>query len=296
MALDPRQLQAFMAIVEMGTLGRAAATLHLTQPALSRIIKRLEGQLGVMLFERRPNGMELTSFGEGLLPHARRLARETQLAIEEINVRRGLGRGTLRIGAVASAAVMVLPNVLQQMSTRWPRLQIHVTEAVQDRLAEALVTGEVDVVLSGQIAEDEEIMQVADHRFTDCSRVLAAADHPLRRGARLTLAEVLEQPWTMPPPDAEPRRKFDALVDALGAHRARVQIETRSPTVIKAVVAQSRILGWLPEPLYAAERAANLLCTLEVPELDQSRHFHVYRRRRQFLAPPVAAFLEALRK
>jgi DNA-binding transcriptional LysR family regulator len=197
---------------------------------------------------------------------------------------------------VASAAVMVLPGVLQQMLQRWPQLQIHVTEAVQDRLAEDLVSGEIDVVLAGQLAEDEEIMQVADHRYTDSTRVFAAAAHPLCRRERLTLDEVLAQPWVMPPTDAEPRQKFEALIAQLGAPRAKVQIETRSPMVIKAVVAQSRTLGWLPEPLYAAERAANLLATLPVPELDQSRHFHVYRRRRQFVAPPVAAFLEALRR
>ncbi|MFO1400475.1 MAG: LysR family transcriptional regulator [Steroidobacteraceae bacterium] len=296
MPLEPRPLQAFLAIVEAGSLGRAAASLHLTQPALSRIIKRLEGEVGVALFERRPGGMELTPFGETLRPHAERMLREARLALEEIDLRRGLGRGALRIGAVASAAVMVLPGVLQLLLQRWPGLQVDVTEAVEDRLAEALAAGEVDVVLSGPIAEDEEIMTVADHRYSDQIRVLAAADHPLCRRGRLALADVLEQPWVMPPADAEPRRRFDALVAALGGTRVRVPIETRSPTVIKAVVAQGRALGWLPEPLYAAERAANLLRTLPVGELDQPRHFHVYRRRRQFVAPPVAACLAALRQ
>ena len=296
MPLESRSLQAFLAVVDGGSLGRAAAALHLTQPALSRIVKRLEGELGVELFERRPGGMELTSYGQALLPHAQQLVREAGRAIEEINVRRGLGRGMLRIGAVASAAVMVLPGVLQQMRTRWPMLQIQVTEAVEDRLAAALAANEVDVVLSGQITPDEEIMQVAEHRYSDNTRVFAAAGHALCRRGQLALGDVLEQAWIMPPADAEPRRRFEALVEALGGQRARVPIETRSPTVIKAVVAQSTMLGWLPEPLYAAERAANLLRTLAVPELEQPRHFHVYRQRRHFLAPAVAAFLEALRQ
>ena len=134
MALEPRQLQAFLAIVETGSLGRAADSLHLTQPALSRIVKRMEQQLGVTLFERRPNGMELTSFGQALLPYATHLTKEASLAIEEINVRLGLGRGTLRIGAVASAAVMVLPGVLKHMLRRWPNLHVQIIEAVEDRL------------------------------------------------------------------------------------------------------------------------------------------------------------------
>ena len=296
MPLEPRQLRAFLAIVETGSLGRAAGSLHLTQPALSRIVKRMEQQLRVTLFERRPGGMELTSFGQALLPYAQQLTREANLALEEINARLGLGRGTLRIGAVASAAAMVLPAVLQQLLRRWPNLQIQITEAVEDRLAAGLVGSEIDVALCGPMPETEEIMQVADHRFTDCSRVIAAATHPLRSRERLSLDDVLEHSWVMPPVDAEPRRRFDALVHALGARRVQVQIETRSPSAIKALVAQSEILGWLPEPLYAAEQAANLLCTLPLPQLDQPRHFHVYRRRRNFIAPPVAAFLAALRQ
>src|SRR4029450_5147200 len=100
MALDPRQLRAFLTIVRSGSLGLAAETLHVTQPALSRIIRRLEMQLGVQLFERRSTGMELTSFGQALLPHAMVLSEEAALAIAQINSLRGLGHGTVRIGAI----------------------------------------------------------------------------------------------------------------------------------------------------------------------------------------------------
>ncbi len=83
MALEPRQLRAFLAIVQTGSLGRAADTLHLTQPALSRLVKQMERQLRVQLFERRTTGMELTSFGDALLPYAEHLVEEADLAIEE---------------------------------------------------------------------------------------------------------------------------------------------------------------------------------------------------------------------
>jgi len=83
--LDPRQLRAFLSIVRSGSLGLAAESLHVTQPALSRIVRRLESQLGVQLFERRTTGMELTTFGHALLPHATVLSEEAALAIEQIN-------------------------------------------------------------------------------------------------------------------------------------------------------------------------------------------------------------------
>ncbi|MBL8272084.1 LysR family transcriptional regulator, partial [Steroidobacter sp.] len=167
MALEPRQLRAFLAIVQTGSLGRAADTLHLTQPALSRLVKQMEKQLRVQLFERRTTGMELTSFGDALLPYAEHLVEEADLAIEEINIRLGLGRGTVRVGAVASAAIMVLPALLERIHAAYPNLQLQIMEAVEDKLAAALAVNDIDVALSGAIPESDTIMRVAEHKFTD---------------------------------------------------------------------------------------------------------------------------------
>lgn len=296
MALEPRQLRAFLAIVNTGSLGRAAQSLHLTQPALSRVVKQMESQLRVQLFERRTTGMELTTFGKALLPYATHLTEEADLAIEEINVRLGLGRGHVRVGTVASAATVVLPALLERFHKQWPNLQLLITEAVEDKLAAALANNDVDVVLSGPIPETEEIMQVCEHRFRDRSVVIASATHPLHERRKVTLADLLELPWVMPSSDAEPRKRFDALVHGLGAKPPHIAVETRSPATIKAVVAQTRYLGWLPEPLFAAEQAAGLLRPVRCDELVMPRRFFVYRRRRNFMAPPLQQFLQALQK
>jgi DNA-binding transcriptional LysR family regulator len=296
MALEPRQLRAFLAIVQTGSLGRAADTLHLTQPALSRVVKQMETQLRVQLFERRTTGMELTSFGEALLPYAEHLTEEADLAIEEINVRLGMGRGTVRIGAVASAAVMVLPALLEKIHAAWPSLQLQIMEAVEDKLAAALASNDIDVVLSGPIPESDSVMRVAEHKFSDRSMVIAATTHPLQERLSVSAHELATLSWIMPAADAEPRKRFDALWEQLGAAAPQVAVETRSPSTIKAVVAQTRLLGWLPEPLFAAEQSAGLLRPLPCTELIFERHFFVYRRRRNFMAPPLVQFLQALQQ
>jgi DNA-binding transcriptional LysR family regulator len=295
MALDPRQLRAFLAIVEAGSLGLAADALHVTQPALSRMVKRLEDQLGVPLFERRSTGMELTTFGEALLPHATVLSAEGARALEQINSLRGLGQGTLRIGSVASAAVTLLPPVLDRILTQWPNLHVQITEAVEDILETSLANNSIDVVISGPIRESEEIMQVGDYRFSDRYSAISAANHPLQRRRELTLADLAAERWVMPPEEAEPRKQFVSLAAKLGAGPPRVAVETRYPAVIKALVARTRFLGWLPEPLFAAEESAGLLKKLSVKQLSIQRGFHVYRRRRSAIPPPVQKFLEALR-
>jgi DNA-binding transcriptional LysR family regulator len=295
MSLDPRQLRAFLAVVETGSLGRAAQALHLTEPAVSRIIKRLEDQLHVLLFERRTTGMELTTFGHALLPYASLLNTEANQAVEQIDALRGLNRGTLRVGAVASAAIMVLPRVLETILLRSPSVRVQVMEAVEDKLADALTNNTVDVVLSGLIPECQDIVQVAEHKFTDQYSVIASARNPLQRRSQLTMGDLHGWQWIMPGGDAEPRRLFNALIERLGITSPTISIETRSPSTIKAMVARTQFLGWLPEPLFAAEQTAGSIRPLHVKELTIKRHFFVYRRRRSFTPPLVAMFLEELK-
>jgi DNA-binding transcriptional LysR family regulator len=294
MALDPRQLRAFLAIVRCGSLGLAAESLHITQPALSRIVRRLEDQLGVQLFERRTTGMELTPFGQALLPHATVLSEEAAVALEQINSLRGLGHGTLRVGAIASVAVTVLPAVLEGMLTRWPKLHVQITEGVEDALETALNHNTIDVAICGPIAESDEITLVAAAKFTDRHSVISAANHPLQKRRGLTIRDVLNIPWVMPSADAEPRRQFNALLASLGVKPPRVVVETRSPSVIKAMIAQTSYLGWLPEPLFATEQQAGLIRPLPLKEMASQRRFFVYRRRRSVMPPPLSKFLEAL--
>ncbi len=294
MALDPRQLRAFLAIVRCGSLGLAAESLHITQPALSRIVRRLEDQLEVQLFERRTTGMELTAFGQALLPHATALSEEAAVALEQINSLRGLGHGTLRVGVVGSIAVTVLPTVLERMLSQWPKLHVQITEAVEDVLEAALTHNTIDVAICGTIPESEALMLVAEAKFTDTYSVISAANHPLQKRRGLTVHDVLNIPWVMPSAEAEPRRQFNALMASLGVVPPRVVVESRSPSVIKAMIAQTNYLGWLPQPLFATEQQAGLLRPLPLKEMASQRRFFVYRRRRSVMPPPLSKFLELL--
>ncbi len=204
------------------------------------------------------------------------------------------GHGTLRIGAIGSVAVTVLPTVLERMLTQWPKLHVQITEAVEDVLETALTHNTIDVAIAGVIPESSDILQVAEAPFADRHAVISAANHPLQQRRSLTVKDVANVPWVMPSVDAEPRRQFNALMSSLGQPPPRVAVESRSPGVIKAMVAQTNYLGWLPEPLFATERQAGLIKPLPVKELTSPRRFFVYRRRRSVMPPPLLKFLEVL--
>jgi len=294
MSFDPRLLRSFASVASAGSLGRAAEILSCTQPALSRAIQRLEAQLGVVLFERRTTGMVLTPFGRVLLPYANLLQAECEHATAEIAALQGLHKGLVRIGAVASAAVSLVPGAVERMLQRWPNLQVSIVEDVVERLSPALVSNEIDLAIASHIPETEEIERIFESDKGDISTVVARPRHPVLKLQNVTLESLLSWQWIMPPDDTGPRRFFDSVFKQQGL-KPEIAVETRSLEVMKSLIANSDLLGCLPEPLFEIERSLGCLAPLPVPALRQERTFSIYRRRRGFMSPPTVKLLDELK-
>lgn len=295
MAFDLQHLIAFNAIVSAGSLGRAAAALNVTQPALSRTIRRLEEQAGAPLFERHSKGMQLTDVGHALRPHAVLLQRESDRADEEIKAMLGLARGTIRVGAVASIACLVLPLAIGSICKKWPNLRVQVIEGVWDRLADALVSHEIDLALGAVIEDSDEIVAVKDCRWEDTSYVVAGKRHPLRKKPKLSLADTLQERWATLPKGTAP---FNHMKEVFARQRLplpNVVVETRSVTALKSLIGRSGFLGWMPEPMYDAERKAGLIDALDIPGARDTRTLTAFRRRAGMLPGPSIKLLEELR-
>ncbi len=296
MTFDLRQLKAFTTIVANGSLGRAADALHVTQPALSRIIKRLEDQVGAPLFERHSKGMQLTAIGAALLPHATLLQQEAEHAREEIDAMRGLAKGTVKVGAVGSIASSVLPLAVGRMVQQWPNLRVEITEGVWDRLAEGLIRHEIDLALSIAVPDTEEIVAIADCRWEDRSYVVAAPDHPLHARPGLTLADTMSAPWAIPPRGTGPFEHMRQVFEARGLRMPEIAVETRSITALKSLVSRSGFLSWMAEPMIDAERKAGVIEPLRIPGVDARRTLTAFRRCRGILPAPAVKLLDTLKQ
>lgn len=295
MTFNLQQLQAFATIVASGSLGRAAEVLHVTQPALSRSIRRLEEQVGAPLFERHSKGMQLTAIGSALLPHATLLQRGAEHAREEIDAMRGLAKGTIRVGAVASIASLVLPLAVSGVLSKWPNLRVEITEGVWDRLAEGLIKHEIDLALSMAVPDTDEIVAIGDCRWEDTSYVVAALDHPLRRKRGLCLADTLEERWCIPPHGTGPFEHMQQVFSAHGLGLPNVVVETRSITVLKSLVTRAGFLSWMAAPMYDIEREAHVFDALPIPGAVARRTLTAFRRRHGILPSPAVKLLEQLR-
>lgn len=291
MTFDRRDLGAFLAVVDCGSLGRAALVMNMTQPSLSRRIRELETRLGSPLFERHSKGMALTAAGETLLDHARLLAFEMEQAENALAELNGMQRGKLRLGAVAAVCRDAVPRALAAMAREFPDISIDLFEAPDGELAEALLERRLDLVVASGMLEDDDIEAVGDFpltdRFVPCSRGGGNEDPDID--------DLLGRPWVMLRRGRSPRQLFEELVLAAGRTLPRIAIETNSVGAQIALVANSDLLGWLPTRLVSSEVAAGVLRLHPVPELTLERTFRIYRRRRAILGKPALFALERLR-
>lgn len=295
MDFDHRQLSAFLAIATHGSLGRAAEVLHVTQPALSRIVKRLEDQVGAPLFERNSKGMLLTAVGQTLVPHASLMARVAGQASEELLALRGLAKGTIKVGGIASAVSMILPQALQRVLQRWPKLQAQITEGVWDRLADALANYEIDIMLAEAPVESDALMQIADCSWRDYTYIVASSDHPLQRKQGLTLEDTLQCHWACTPRGTAPYRHMQRTFHAHGLPCPELAAETRSILAMKSLMKHAGFLCWMNGPMFESERAAGLFVPLPLPDLGTGRTLAAFRRRDGMLPAPAVKLLDELR-
>jgi len=165
----------FLLVVQEGTITGAARAAHLTQPALTASIQRLEGQVGGALFVRGRKGAVLTDAGRALLPHARAArgaVEEGRAAVAEVL---GLGRGEVTLGAGATACTWLLPSVLVAFQAAHPGLRTRLREASTPQLLDGVRSGTLDLAIATRLYDDATPWALSEDPWRDDPLVLVEA-------------------------------------------------------------------------------------------------------------------------
>lgn len=190
--MDLTLLRAFATVAREGNLTRAAAQLHLTQPAVSLQIKHLQEALGVTLFTRSSHGLTLTRDGQALLPHAERALSAAGDVERAAATLRQEVRGRLRIGTILDPEFLRLGGFLRQLVETWPHIETALRHGMSGWVLEQVRAGELDVgFYIGQPAEDDARDAALFHSITLTRfqyRVLAPAGWKDRVKKRARLA------------------------------------------------------------------------------------------------------------
>ncbi|MFD8567221.1 LysR family transcriptional regulator [Streptomyces sp. NPDC059639] len=196
--MELRQLRYFLALAEECHFGRAAARLHVAQPALSQQIKQLERDLGVPLFNRSTRRVEPTEAGRQLTGYARALVAEEERARVHMHELATGHAGRVSVGFIGTATYDVLPRVARTVRAQLPGITMDLRgEVLTPELVEGLASGTYDLaVLRGRIAGDD--LRVTSLRSEPLVAVLPA-HHPLAGRRRIPLSALADEPFVVHP-------------------------------------------------------------------------------------------------
>ena len=291
--MDFAQLRYFNAVARHGSFSVAARALGITQPGLTKAVRRLEASLDCTLFLRLPRGVALTQQGEALLGHASRLDVQLEDARKQVHALAQGAVGELRIGAGPSWLGRALPRVVAELTAKYPALSFHVVGGYNSVLIEALSSGDLDFVVSA-LPDRSPAGLKAVPLTTDTVSVVARRGHPLGSKRRPQPSSTLGYPWVLPGRDVLLRSRLEALFHVAGLEPPSAKIESDSISFIAGVLRNSDMLSFatlrvLPTEMDGVE-------PLPIPGLTMTRSAGILSRAGAGITPATQAFVEAIRK
>lgn len=188
--MDLKQLRQFCAIVDQGSFRKAADSLHISPPALSLAVKRLEEELGVSLLERRPGRVRTTAFGQSLYDSAQRVNAEMQSALDRLNALRGIGSGRLAVGVLPYGIQSAMGRLIGRFCDRYPALDVHVALGSCNFLSPRLEAGDLDFLVTEMTDVDPGLTQEPLLRLRYA--LVTGHGHPLAGKRKLSLRQVMD--------------------------------------------------------------------------------------------------------
>lgn len=194
--MDLKALRYFAEIVRYGSFGKASDAIPLSQPALSKSIRLLEEELGVILLERGPRGVgvKTTAAGEVVLQRAHAMLRERDQLIEDLDALRGLKQGRLKIGLPPIASAALFADLIAQYRERYPAIGVELREEGSEGLETALRSGEIEVAATLlPVRADLDFLFI----LNDPMVLVTSRHHQLATRERLRLTELKDAPFVM---------------------------------------------------------------------------------------------------
>ena len=240
-------LHVLMAVVQAGSMNKAAALLHTTQPAVSRSITELEHTMGVRLLDRTPRGVEPTEFGRALLDGGTAMFDELRLAVKNIEYLADPTAGEVRIACNPSLATRFLPTVIDRISRRHPGIAFRVLVKQAEFIHRDLIERNVDLLVARRVPDLEGARFDFEFLFAESYVVAAGSQNPLVRRRRIKLAELIDEPWTLPPAENALGVVAREAFRVAGLPYPFTTLITAAPDMRISLLATGRFLSMFPD-------------------------------------------------
>jgi DNA-binding transcriptional LysR family regulator len=293
---DIRTVDYFLAAVARGSLRAAAQDLGVTQPALTKAIRRLEDSFGVPLLDRRARGVTPTVYGSAVLRHARDMKAALGAAREEVEALRTGSAGLVKLGAGPSWQSAILPESIAELRGSRPGVRVNVVGGTDDQLKEQLRSGALDIVLAAVPEAPRLDPDVAwQPLLTDEYCVIASVDHPLRERPEVQPEDLLAFPWILPTATAYMVQRLHRVFRAAGLPPPRPSIETDAMPLKLELMRGSSYLSYNARA-HLASMATSHIRPIEVAGMGAVRDAGLINRRDAELGPAALALVAILRR
>lgn len=202
-----RQVRAFVAIADAGGFAAAARRLHLTPSALSLLIKELEANIEVRLFDRSTRSTELSIAGSEFYPLARKVLADLEQALVSTQDLQQKRRGTVRIACTPLYAATTLPELIRRYREQFPAVTVYFLDSLNQLALTRVASGEADLGVAPQRQAPAELVQQS--LMQDRVWMVCRPDHTLARHKRVTWAQLLKHPFVSLTADFTKRLQAD---------------------------------------------------------------------------------------
>ena len=216
MKLTIDSISAFVSLVHFGNYQTAAASLKVTQPALTRRIQRLENTLGAQLIDRRYRGVSLTALGRNYLPIAMRTVNDFYRSNQQIKDLVSARTGTIKVSMNMTIATTILPNILRDFSELHPNVSVKITEGSGPNVVEKVYSGEVEFGIAPRATSVERVD--FEKCYSDPFMLVAHRDHELNIQSTVTWQCLEKYNFIKMRPESGTRRLLEKGLDDLGVH------------------------------------------------------------------------------
>ena len=292
-----RDLHILLAVAECGSMAKASARLSVSHPVVSKTILELERTLGIRLFDRSSQGVELTAHGAALLNCGVTVFNEMRHGLKLLETLSDPTSGELRIGCTEITMAGLLPAIVEKFSQQYPRIRLHVAlvQAPLEHFQE-LRERNVDLIIGRvprELAADDLSSEVL---FEEPVLAVAGMNSKLARRRNLTLAELTAESWVLPAYSSLPGSLILELFRANNLQPPQPSVTTLSGQLTVTLIASGRFVGVLPSSVaqFHARRVGLKILPLKLPPVRFPASIVTLKNRT--LSPSANLFVDCARQ
>jgi DNA-binding transcriptional LysR family regulator len=292
--LKLRDLDVLMAVIETGSMGKAAKRLGISQPGVSKAIVELEDALGVRLLDRSRRGIEPTPYGVALQRQGAAVFNELRQAVQHIDFIADPTKGEIRLGTTDPLAISIVSPVIDALSREHPKMFFHVVSGGTDEQYRAVANRRVEFAVCRMIGRLPNDL-AAEVLFHDAFAVMASAENPLTRRRKLDWADLADEPWTFYSLDTFFGAVIAEAFRVNGLEPPRVTVAAESFIVQRAMLVTGRFLTVQPGFMVKMPQRGLRLKALPVSLTNSRLPIGIITLKDRTLTPPAQLFIERLR-